>query len=211
MNDLAHLNWRYAVKRYDTNKTLTTEEVDCILESIRLTPTSLGIQAFKVLVLGPESPHREALRPLLNNQPQSVEASHIFIFAAQKSISEKDIEEHIQRIATERQQPLEELSKFQLGIKGFIGGLAGNDLTEWVNKQTYIALGVAMSEAARMKIDTTPMEGFKAKELDSYFKLPEQNLASTVILAAGKRDHNNDFLANLKKVRKSAEELFEEK
>ena len=68
-----------------------------------------------------------------------------------------------------------------------------------------------MSEAARMKIDTTPMEGFKAKELDSYFNLTEQNLASTVILAAGKRDNNNDFLANLKKVRKSAEELFEEK
>ena len=207
--DLDHLKWRYAVKRYDTKQILTQEEVECITESIRLTPTSLGIQAYKVLVLGPDSTHREALKPILNNQPQSVEASHLFIFASQKSISENDVDEHIQRIAQTRNQSIEELSKFQQGIKGFIGGLEGADLKEWANKQTYIALGVAMSEAARMGIDTTPMEGFKSKELDAYFGLSEQNLASTVILAAGKRNTEEDFLATLKKVRKETNEMFD--
>jgi hypothetical protein len=52
------------------------------------------------------------------------------------------------------------------------------------------------------------MEGFKHDELDAYFKLNEQGFASSVILAAGFRDSENDFLANLAKVRKTQSELI---
>lgn len=44
------LNWRYATKRMNGTK-VPQEKVDRILEAIRLAPTSMGLQPFKVLVV----------------------------------------------------------------------------------------------------------------------------------------------------------------
>ncbi len=209
MNALSHLHWRYAVKRYNSNLHLSEDQVQLMLESIRLTPTSLGLQTFKVWVLGPDSPHREAMKPILNNQPQSVEASHLFIFAAQISTTPEDVQQHAERMAQARNQELAELDKFVQGVSGFLRNQKEEDQLNWAHKQSYIALGLAMAEAARAGIDTTPMEGFKHDELDAYFKLNEQGYASSVILAAGFRDEENDFLAKLPKVRKSQNLMFE--
>ena len=49
MNLIEKLNWRYAVKRMNGTK-VPQEKVESILEAIRLAPTSLGLQAFKVFV-----------------------------------------------------------------------------------------------------------------------------------------------------------------
>jgi nitroreductase/dihydropteridine reductase len=209
MESLKHLEWRYAVKRYKQKAVLTTEQVDLLLESIRLTPTSLGLQSFKVWVLGPDSPHREAMKPILNNQPQSIEASHLLIFAAQIQVGEDDLQQHAQRMATTRNQDIRELDKFVQGVGAYLNNLSEAERLTWAHKQTYIALGMAMAEAARAGIDTTPMEGFKNDELDAYFKLNEKGYASSIILAAGHRDSENDFLANLKKVRKPNDLMFE--
>lgn len=209
MESLQHLKWRYAVKRYKPNTPLTTDNVKLILESIRLTPTSLGLQSFKVWVMGPDSEHREAMKSILNNQPQSIEASHLFIFAAQINISEEDVKLHAERMATERKQDIRELDKFVQGVNGFLKNQSEEERLMWSHKQTYIALGFAMAEAARAGIDTTPMEGFRNNDLDAYLKLNEKGFASSVILAAGQRDSDNDFLANLPKVRKSQDIMFE--
>lgn len=209
MQSLQHLMWRYAVKRYQANTPLSPDKVELILESIRLTPTSLGLQSFKVWVMGPDSEHREAMKPILNNQPQSVEASHLFIFAAQININEEDVKLHAERMAIERKQDIRELDKFVQGVSGFLKNQSEEERLMWSHKQTYIALGLAMAEAARAGIDTTPMEGFKNDELDAYLKLNQQGFASSVILAAGHRDSDNDFLANLPKVRKSQNLMFE--
>jgi len=50
MNLIELLNWRYATKKYNGQK-VPQEKVDKILEAIRLTATSAGLQAFNVLVI----------------------------------------------------------------------------------------------------------------------------------------------------------------
>lgn len=42
------LNWRYATKSFDPNKKLTDEQLNLVKESMRLTPSSYGIQAWKL-------------------------------------------------------------------------------------------------------------------------------------------------------------------
>lgn len=142
------------------------------------------------------------------NQPQSVEASHLFIFAAQINIGEEDVQKHAERTAATRNQDIRELDKFVQGVSGYLQGQTEEERLNWAHKQSYIALGLVMAEAARAGIDTTPMEGFKHDELDAYLKLNEQGYASSVILAAGFRDSENDFLANLAKVRKTQNEII---
>ena len=77
-------------------------------------------------------------------------------------------------------------------------------------KQAYIGLGIAMVAAAEEEVDSTPMEGFNAGELDKLLGLKEKGLRSVAILPLGYRDAATDWLANLKKVRRSKEEFVME-
>ena len=178
-NIIEALNWRYAVKRYKNTK-LSEVELEQILETIRLTPTSLGLQPFKVL-----------------------------IFTSFTRLNEDQIDEYINRIAQTRNKSQEEFQGFKNSIMNFTRSMSETQFNDWAKKQTYIALGMAMSTAALLRVDSTPMEGIKHAELDAYFGLTERNLTTSVVLALGKRDSANDFLASAAKVRKSADEMFE--
>jgi nitroreductase len=207
METIQHLHWRYATKKYNGSQ-IDKDNLHTILESIRLTPTSLGMQPFKVLVIdNPEL--REKMLPIAHNQSQIKDASHILVFAANTHITEEIIENYINNVATTRQMPVENLAGFKGMIAGFTGSKNEAQITEWASRQCYIALGIAMSTAAALKVDTTPMEGFKADEMDVLFNLKEQGYSTAVILAVGHRDAENDQLAKMPKVRNSSESLFE--
>ena len=45
------LKWRHAVKAYDPTKKVKQEDIDTIVEAMRLAPTSSGLQPFRVLVV----------------------------------------------------------------------------------------------------------------------------------------------------------------
>lgn len=207
MEAIQHLQWRYATKKYNGSQ-IDKDNLNTILESIRLTPTSLGMQPFLVLVIdNPEL--REKMLPIAHNQSQIKDASHLILFAANTQISEETVDTYMNNVATTRQMPVENLAGFKGMINGFVGSKNEAQITEWASRQCYIALGIAMATAAALKVDTTPMEGYKANEMDELFNLKAQGYASAVLLAVGHRDEENDQLAKLAKVRKSAETLFE--
>ena len=74
-------------------------------------------------------------------------------------------------------------------------------------KQAYIAFSQAITAAAFEGVDSTPMEGFDPNALDEILGLKEKGLRSCVVLPLGYRDSEKDWLVNLKKVRKSKEDL----
>jgi len=78
----------------------------------------------------------------------------------------------------------------------------------WSSKQAYLALGIGLTAAADLKIDSTPMEGFDKNLLDDLLKLKEKGLKSVVLMTLGFRDIKNDYLVKLKKVRRPKEKLF---
>src|SRR3546814_10422785 len=69
-------------------------------------------------------------------------------------------------------------------------------------RQAYISFGIAIAAAAELKVDATPMEGFDNAALDKLLGLNERGLKSVTLLPLGYRDESNDWLVNLKKVRK---------
>ncbi len=201
------LHWRYATKRYDSTHQVDESILDEILESIRLAPTSLGLQPFKAYVIT-DSEMKTQLSPACYNQPQIIESSVVVVFAAITELTTMDIEKHIHRIANTRQIPVESLDGFQKSITNFTGNKDQQQIKDWAAKQTYIALGFALLSAAQHQIDSTPMEGFNASEVDRILQLESQKLHATVILTLGKRSEANDTLAQAPKVRKNAEEMF---
>jgi len=200
------LNWRYATKRMNGTK-VPQEKIDRILEAIRLSPTSMGLQAFKVIVV--EDP---ALRERIYNeacqQPQIKEASHILVFAANKNVSAAQVDDYMQLIATTRDIPVETLAAFRAAFDGIVAGSADQNFV-WTARQAYIAFGVGIVAATNEDVDATPMEGFSTEALDKILGLSEQNLSSTTILTLGYRDETNDHLVHAAKVRKSKSALFE--
>ena len=74
-------------------------------------------------------------------------------------------------------------------------------------KQAYIAFSLAVAAAAFEGVDSTPLEGFDPAAVDEILGLREKGLRSCVMLPIGYRDADKDWLVNLKKVRKSREDL----
>ena len=78
---------------------------------------------------------------------------------------------------------------------------------EHAARQAYIALGMALAQAAELKIDSTPAEGFDHENFDKVLGLEKLGLKSVVLMYVGYADRENDWLAPMKKVRISKEEL----
>jgi len=206
MSLIDKLNWRYATKRMNGTK-VPQDKVDRILEAIRLAPTSFGLQGFKVIVIENEE-LREQIFNSACQQPQIKEASHILVFAANKKVTQEQVDEYMQLIATTRGIPVDALAGFRAAFDGVVAGTSEQNFV-WTARQAYIAFGVGIAAAAVEDVDATPMEGFSAEALDKILGLEEQNLSSVTILTLGYRDEANDQLAKAPKVRKSKELLFQ--
>lgn len=204
---ISNLNWRYATKRYDLTQIIPDQTIDLIKEALRLTPTSYGLQPLKFLLIK----NQEIRKQLLNysyNQQSITDASHLIVIASYKDIQSNEIDQYMQNTALTRDLPLEQLS----GYSDFLKRIMNNQTTEqkmmWAQKQAYITLGVLVDICAQLKVDATPIEGFDAKGYDNILNLEEKGLTSTIVVPIGYR-HNDDVTQHWKKVRKTAEELFE--
>ena len=206
MDFIEKLNWRYATKRMNGTK-VPQEKVDRILEAIRLAPTSFGLQAFKVIVIE-DTKLREEIFSKACQQPQIKEASHVLVFAANKKVSQEQVDEYMHLIATTRGISVDNLSGFRAAFDGIVAGPAERNFV-WTARQAYIAFGVGIAAAAIEEVDATPMEGFNNEAMDELLGLTEQNLSSVTILTLGYRDEANDNLVKAAKVRKSKESVFD--
>jgi nitroreductase / dihydropteridine reductase len=205
MNILDSLKWRYAVKRM-TGEKVAQEKVDIILEAARLAPSSSGIQPFVILQIT-DRQLLEKIRPIAFNQPQITEGSHLLVFAAWTDVTPGHVERVFRHIAAERNLPADANKDYMARVQGHFAAMTPEQRAQWAARQAYIALGIAIAAAAEERVDTTPMEGFNSTELDNLLGLPEKGLHSLSLLALGHRDPANDWLVNLKKVRRSKEEF----
>ena len=88
------LNWRYATKKYDSEKKISAKDFEIICESLRLVPSSYGLQPLKYLVIDDKST-REKLLPLAYNQPQITDASHLIVLCSFSKITPIEIKNHL--------------------------------------------------------------------------------------------------------------------
>lgn len=202
---IEHLNWRYATKQYDATKKISTADLNTLKEAVRLTPTSYGLQGFKVIIV--ENPEvRAKLREKAYGQGQVTDASHLFVFVAQKDMTVEHIDNYLHLISETRGVSVADLQGFGDYMKGAIGGIPTEYKAVWNAKQAYIGLGILLTAAASLKIDATPMEGFDPTGFDEILGLTDYTTA--VIAAVGYR-HADDASQHYPKVRKSTENFFE--
>ncbi len=208
MTLLENLNWRYATKKMNDN-VVPKEKLDYILEAIRLTASSSGLQPYEVFVISDRA-LLEKIKPHAWDQSQITDCSHLLVFASWESYTLEKITTVFNRTMEERGLPLTTMDDYKKKLWGMYEPLPTKWHANHAAKQAYIALGTALIAAAEQKVDATPMEGFTPEELDTILGLKEKGLKSTVILPLGYRDAEHDWLVNMKKVRTPMKEFVTE-
>jgi nitroreductase/dihydropteridine reductase len=210
MSDLLKkLEWRYATKKFNPAKAVPQDKIERILEAIRLTATSSGLQPYEVLVVSnPEL--RAQIVPHAWNQAQIVEASHLLVFAAWDNYTSDRINMMFDLVNDVRGFKNEGWENYRQQVLATYVPRDAEVNYQHAARQAYIGLGTALIAAAEEGVDSTPMEGFDPVKVDEILGLKARGLRSVIILPLGYRADEGDWLANLKKVRRSRENFITE-
>lgn len=206
-NFIENQNWRYATKKFDATKKVSTEDLETLKKAIQLSSSSYGLQLYKVFIIE-NSAIRAQLQPVSWGQSQIVEASQLFVFANVIDVQENHIDNYVQNIANTRGLAVEDLKGYSDFMKSKIISLPVEQKAVWTSKQTYLALGNLLNAAAELKIDVTPMEGFEPEKYNEILGLNKLGLNASLVATIGYR-HEEDATQYYAKVRKPIEELFE--
>ena len=185
-NVIEKLNWRYATKVFDKSKKLSEDDLNILLESLRLTPSSFGLQPWK-FVLVKNIDLREKIKDASYGQTQMTDASDLIVLCAKETLTEDDVVK-----ITGNNEGYKNM------IMGSIKNKSNDEILNWNAKQVYLALGFLLETAAIMNIDACPMEGFDNKKVDEILGLNEKGLKSVVICPVGYRSEDDKYANNSK-------------
>lgn len=203
---LEALNWRYATKKFDSEKKISQKEFEDILEVLRLSPSSYGLQPWKFIIVN-NLEMRNKIRVAAYDQPQITEASHIIIFANKKNIDGHLVDDYMKFVSKEKDIDVNNLQGFKGMINGSLSGKSSEELRAWATFQLYLSVGSLLTSCAILGIDACPMEGFDKSRVDEILELNEKDLESRVIVTLGYRA-DDDKGAMSKKIRFSKEDVF---
>lgn len=206
MSLLENLQWRHAVKAYDPTKKVAKEDLDRILEAARLAPTSSGLQPFRIISVENQELKEKMVAGALNPEVMR-DCSHVLVFAAWDSYSEEKIDKVYDYHTDVRKLPKGRFGSYTDQLKQIYGAQTPDQHFAHTARQTYIALALAMAQAAELKIDSTPAEGFSNEVVDEILGLRKMGLKSVSLLYLGYRDEERDWLSSMKKVRIPMEEF----
>ncbi|MBF0491103.1 MAG: NAD(P)H-dependent oxidoreductase [Candidatus Omnitrophica bacterium] len=193
------LNWRYATKKFDYSKKVSKQDLEDLLEVLRLSPSSFGLQPWKFIVVKNEA-LRQEIRKNSWDQPQVTDASDLIVLCSLKTMDRDVVKKFINTIAETWKVSPESLAGYEQKMLGSIKAKSPEEISNWMKRQVYIALGMLLSACAQKKIDACPMEGFIPKKVDEILGLEAQGLESVVMCPIGYRA-SDDSYAVLKKVR----------
>ncbi len=210
MSDLLQtLQWRYATKKMAAAKAVPQEKIDRILEAVRLTASSSGLQPYEVFVVTNRE-LREQIKPHAWNQSQVTDCSHLLVFAAWDNYTTERINQMFDLVNAERGVKNEGWEAYRQQLLNTYPQRDAETNYQHAARQAYIGVGTALIAAAEEHVDSTPMEGFDPAKVDEILKLRERGLRSVVILPLGYRADEGDWLVNLKKVRRPREQFITE-
>ncbi|MDO4223747.1 MAG: oxygen-insensitive NAD(P)H nitroreductase, partial [Acinetobacter sp.] len=176
-------------KAYDANRQIPSEQLQYLLDVLRLAPSSLNTQPWQFLVAQSAASKAKISQAMqgtnTHNATKITNCSAVIIFCVQQQLGINhlqkvlDAEQAAGRFATdEAKQQRQQHCLTYLQQKQ-------NHLAAWTRQQCYIALGQLLLATQEQGIDATPIEGFDSVILDDILQLPAQGLNSVVVVALG--------------------------
>lgn len=199
------LLWRRTTKKYDASKKISEENLEVLFEAMRLSASSINSQPWKFVVIDNESAkqrmHDTFSRMHAYNQSHIFDSSQIILFAHNPRYTRDDFDKVVDQYIEDGRIKVEDREK---SYGAFIFAENNTDETGntacWTKAQTYLALGNTLHTLARLKIDSTPIEGIDVELVNEAFKNELDGYCCEVALAIGYH-HKDDYNAKLPKSR----------
>lgn len=203
------LAWRYATKKYDASKVVPDDKLERIIEAVRLTPTTSGLQPFELIVIS-NAEIRAKIRAVAWDQAQITDCSHLLVFAAWDDITADRVNMMFDLTNEIRGFRNEGWENYRQKLLDIVAGRGTEANYQAAARQAYIGLGSALIAAAFEEVDATPIEGFDPEAVDEILGLNAKGLRSVLLMPLGYRAAEGDWLVNLQKVRRSRENFVTE-
>ena len=137
-NYIESLNWRYATKKFDSNRIISDEDLQILLDATRLSASSFGLQPYHVFVVTNKE-LRTQLKSASSGQSQITDSSHVLVFASKTSFGTELIDNYLKEVSKTREIPMEDLQGYGDFMKSKLVDLPDTAKEGWAAKQTYLA------------------------------------------------------------------------
>lgn len=209
---IADLEKRYTAKQYDTSKKISQADLEVIYEAMRLSPSSINSQPWKFIVIESDEAKQRFHDTFANkfqfNQKHAKDASHIILFAHKTHYKREDYAKVVDKgIEDGRTKPENREQAFGGFVFAEMNMDDNGNNAAWTKSQVYIALGNVMHTAARLGIDSTPMEGVDPELIGKTFQAQLEGYQCDVALAIGYHHKDEDYNAALPKSRLAMEDV----
>ena len=201
---IEHLKWRYAVKKFDSEKMLSKDKIEGLKHAFNLTATSYGLQPIKMVVVQNKDLQKKMVSSSFG-QRQVENASHVLVICIENKIDKAFIDQYFRLVKSVRGTSDNLLKPFKEALVDSFSKKEMDEIRTWCTNQAYLAMGNLLSYCALEEIDSCPMEGFLPEEYDKLLGLKEMGLTSVLVLPVGYRAENDPF-SKMEKVRKNVEE-----
>ncbi|MBZ7940506.1 MULTISPECIES: NAD(P)H-dependent oxidoreductase [Campylobacter] len=182
MDKLDLFKFRYSCRNFKNEK-LNPQDLRNILEIARLSPSSLGLEPWKFVVVQDEK-KKEELSEICNHQPHVKNCSALIII-----LSRLDFLDYFEEKLRKRDMSEKEIQKRLDTYMPFLNSLNHEQKIAYAREQAHIALASILYSANALNIATCPIGGFNKIKLESYLNLNTQKEIATLIVAIG---YSND-------------------
>ena len=209
---LQDLKNRYTSKKYDPTKRISQDNLDTLYEAMRLSVSSINSQPWKFIVIRSEEAKQRMYKTFENNfqfnQPHILASDQVILFAHNPHYTREDYAKVVDKGIEDQRTTVENRDN---AFAGFVFAQMNTDNHgyngHWTKAQLYLALGNTIHTLARLKIDSTPLEGIDVDLVAEEFKEELDGYHCHVALAIGYH-HEEDFNATLPKTRLSHKDVF---
>lgn len=200
------LLWRHATKKYDASKKIPQEDLDVLFEAMRLSASSINSQPWRFVVIESSEAKERMSKTFAQkhqyNQPHIFDSSQIILFAYNPHYTRDDYAKVVDKGIDDQRIKLEDRENaFGVFMFAELNTDEAGNTSSWTKAQTYIALGNTLHTLARLKIDSTPMEGIDTDLVNKEFKKELDGYQCDVALAIGYHHPEDDYNAKLPKSR----------
>jgi nitroreductase / dihydropteridine reductase len=190
--DLDKLMNKHLTRAFDPSKTIPEETLQQLLRFLRSAPTSTNIQPNHFYVLATAEGKERLVANLgerfQDNGGKILNSSHTIILTTRADLPDSHVQEVFDKETADGRFPdpaknalWQSMTRDFLNLRIY----RYKDVNHWMEKQTYMVLGMTMMAAAELGVEATPLEGFDPTSVDKAFKIRETGHTTTVLLALG--------------------------
>ncbi|HCU77825.1 nitroreductase family protein [Microbacterium sp. 1P10UB] len=211
--DLDKIMNKHLSRYFDGSKTIPEETIQQLLKFLRSAPTSTNIQPNHFIVLstreGKEKLAANLGERFADNAEKILNASHTIIMTTRADIPAQHLDAVFGKERADGRFPTpEKQERWEYMTRDFVSlrNYTYKDTYHWMEKQTYMVMGLLMMAAAELGVEAMPLEGFDPVTVDKAFGIRETGHTTTVLLALGYPDVEKQYHTPISRF--ESEQLF---